>query len=264
MSLTDNSPTGFMDVASVGRELGLDELGVMRLLARQDLKATRVGLDGPWRVAAAEVGRYIGAGAIGVKPVSAIGGRWFNDNAEQGAAEGVANAVLGVAMAQVPEKLAPEQLAKHDLPLFLTPAITALLDMPVQEPSWVRLPGPSPLDHFKTNRELYVAMGIRAMAARELQEGRYSRDGFKSASVVPKMLDAPIRTLYQHGQPVYNEIATNAATRFLAGGISMSKLFSVPSGHPGIPAEQKRIFFTLPHTAIANKAQIVRAYFLAF
>jgi hypothetical protein len=71
--------TGFLPIVAVAGELGISEIAVSRLIARQRIKAVRLGMDGPWRISSEELSRYIGIGAPDLTP-PAFRADWFDHN----------------------------------------------------------------------------------------------------------------------------------------------------------------------------------------
>ena len=120
MVATAISPTGFLTIDQTAGELGIDPLGIQRLIARNRIKASRIGADGPYRVAASELARYIGTNAPDLHgPKLTANGEFVTADTLWPAQQFVKD-LLTAAQDQIP---AEPPANAGDVPLTFTPAM---------------------------------------------------------------------------------------------------------------------------------------------
>jgi len=214
--------TGQLTVSAVAADLGVAPLAVKRLIARRRLKAVRLGPDGEWRIAAAEVARYIEAGAPDFA-FPETDGPWL---AGVRSADGFAQSIRDAADEQIPDE-APAVREGQAVPIQLTAAVLAVIQGPPRGPFGVQIRTP-----FVDWRVAYLADLVRKAAYQTMRVS----------------LQPPLQRLYDTPD-AYTRILAEAAPQVLSGAISMSKQYLVDVA-PGVK-EWRPFQFELTHQRLA-------------
>ena len=229
-----DTATGLLTVEAVAAELGTSPLAVARLIARRQLKAVPLGTSGNRRVLAAEVTRYVAAGAPGFD-MPATTARWFADIP---LAANFADAIREAANEQLPAK-APAVAEGQAVPLRITPAINAVVLGQAKGP-W----GAAVQTGFPDWRTAYLVDLVRGHGEK-----------------IVAMKAAPLKALYADPE-AYTRIVGEAVALTLAGAISLSKSYLVEA--PGRVPEWVPVQFELPHAALAAGSTMATVLDLAF
>jgi len=214
--------TGQLTLAAAALDLGVAPLAVKRLIARRRLRAVRLGPNGEWRIAAAEVARYIEAGAPDFA-FPETDGPWL---AGVRSADGFAQAIRDAAADQIPNE-PPAVREGQAVPIQLTPAVLAVIQGPPRGPFGVQMKTP-----FVDWRVAYLVDLMRKAA--------YQTMGVS--------LEPPLQRLYDTPD-AYTRVLAQAAPQVLGGAISMSKMYLVEVS-PGI-GDWRPIHFELSHQRLA-------------
>jgi len=228
-----DTATGLLTVEAVAAELGTSPLAVARLVARRQLRAVPLGTSGNRRVLAAEVTRYVAAGAPDFD-MPPTGARWFADIQY---AANFADAIRDAAKDQLPLK-APVVAEGQAVPLGITPAIVAVIQGQAKGPwgATAKLP-------FPDWRTAYLVDLVRGHAEKGLA-----------------MKAAPLKALYADPES-YMRVIGAAVALTLAGSIGMSKSYLVDA--TGVPTWVS-FQFELPHAALAPGSTMATVLDFAF
>jgi len=238
--------TDQLTVAEAARELELKDRGsrtaelvMMRMIARRRIRASRIGPGGPWRIAAAEISRFIQAGAPDIAPPPIESG-WFAPPEAGTLARSFVAAIIDAAADQVPEKLP----AERTVAVSTSPALRAVLDAQPPAPR-ARIRGRDSAPQFATWVQAYLVDGLR-----------------KIAQNVVGHVGGGLRALY--ASPEAYEAATAAAVRKLrAGRIAFTRLYPGVAGDPA-QSSAVRVQFLLPHSRLMTPAVEAAAVERAF
>ena len=236
MATQTDSPetsTRLLAVEAVAAELGTTPLAIARLIARRQFRAVPLGISGNRRVLAAEVVRFVGAGAPGFD-MPPTGARWFADIS---LAANFAAAIRDAAADQLPLK-APAVAEGQAVPLRITPAINAVVLGQAKGP-W----GSTVQTGFPDWRVAYLVSLVRGHAEKALA-----------------MKAAPLAALYASPEE-YTRTIGAAVALTLAGSIGMSKSYLVDA--TGVPTWVS-FQFELPHAALAPGSTMTTVLDLAF
>lgn len=162
-SATPGGATGFLTIADAAAELTTSELAVARLNARGRLGAVRLGLDGPWRISCANLGRYIGAGAPDLKP-PVFSGDWFDHNGTAAGKAQFAEAMDKAIMAVMPEKAPADERETWQQSQAMEielPASAAMLQLAQKPIDWTFTPPSARTSDFPDVAAAYFVEVIR-------------------------------------------------------------------------------------------------------
>jgi transcriptional regulator with XRE-family HTH domain len=236
--------SGFLSLAAVAAELETTELAIARIISRRALPASRVGADGPFRVAAAELAGYIGRNCPDLAPPSIAQG-WIADDADRAHQLGYAfyESIIAAAADQVrPKEEAPSADPSKPIPLKLTDAIRAAI---LKKPPKSIVTPRHPPRLFPDMRCAYIVTTLRTLAR---------------AILNVKSPERQIVRLYESPE-AYQATTAEAVKTFLARSLSFTSmhLFGKP--------EQKTwtaFQYSLAHTVLAAPPTMDVALALAF
>jgi hypothetical protein len=127
---------GYLELGDVAATLAIAELHVKRLIARGHLMASRVGVDGPFRVAEAGLQKYIAANCPDLRGPK-LEGIWFDgrddylaDRLIQAVIDAAADQVLPIEKVEAMFADASVGTKSIDVLLRVTPAIATVLAAP--------------------------------------------------------------------------------------------------------------------------------------
>ena len=174
--------SGFLTVSDAAAELEVSELAVKRLVARQRIKAVQLGQDGPLRIAAAELARYMGTNAPDLQ-MPDLSGSYFSDASTRigfGQFEGAMQPLVTASLpTMAPADTRPnwQQSAALEVELRVTPAMLAAARKPIdfsfappsdEAPEWVDMA------HAYFTQELRDIMGAMLPSIKPRLETLYA------------------------------------------------------------------------------------------
>jgi len=237
---------GLLTLDAAADELDITAIGVQRLIARGQLRATRLGQkpDAPWRIAATEVARYVEAGAPDFD-CPPLGAGWFADPHDlHRRAVGLLAAVKAATAldGQLPDAADGPPTADPSKPVVLriSANIRRALDHPLPT-STVPSDAPDLAAIYGTAKVAYAVFKLR----------QHARDAIGFDGRTP-----PIRRLY--ATPAEYQRFTGEAVRlFLAGSMQFGQSYAARGG--------TRVWrFVLPHRKIATGPVVKSALAIAF
>jgi excisionase family DNA binding protein len=236
--------TGLLDVAAAAGVLGSTALAVKRLIARNRLRAVRLGAGKVWRIDADEIRRYVAAGAPDFDPPPRGNDEpWFQNIRS---AAHFPQAVINAAADQAPEIMPANVPEGGAVQLRITPAIAAAIKGRPAIFVGDTLTVPADADAvFPDWRTAYLVERVHRFALEVLGTG----DG-----------SPPLARFYESPR-TYLHIVDAAIRQTLAGAISFGKVYAWMDR--GLPV-QRQISFELPHAVLAPPTTMATVLSLAF
>lgn len=229
--MATETTSGYMGLDKAAAELEISPLEVKRLIARERLTATQLGTTGPWRIAGAELGRFIGAGAPDLK-MPRISGGWFDSDDTSWAASQfhdrlIKAVTLGLGNTP-PTGDGPFEIKS------VTPAMRHAMTRPAEKRLTPRQHEPTFIDAF----HVWAVERVRFFAKRAIDKPGTDR----------------LATLYASPDD-YAQVTTQAVAELLKSNIAFSYTF---------PGHYKTYRYSVPLSIMldtARRTQILQAAF---
>jgi len=242
--MSATAEVGLLTLDAAADELGVASLAVQRLVARGQLRATRLGQkpDAPWRIDAAALRSYIISGAPDFD-CPALQGGWFDDPDRLGDHAHAFCKAIGEAArrdGQIPDR-------DDGPPKGAVPEKPIALRMTASVQRVANAKPPEALARYGDRRTAYLVAQVRLAAKAVIRfDGR--------TPAIAKLYHSPAR---------YQEIVAEAGRQLLAGVMPAGcELYMVSGSAPG--SAWRSFHFQLRHALLATGSRMSKVVSLAF
>ncbi len=250
-----STTVALMNLSEVAHDLSVTPLEVLRLIARKQLRATRLGDSGPYRVTVANLEDYVNRGAADLRlPEYTADRAWFDDSLAH-LADGFSTAIVEASAEQVPSD---EALRGH----FETDPRSSTLDYTLKVRGAVAevLKRPVPVSPFTPRTEQTDSRFLdwaEAFATYTLRKtARQAIQGRNQAAPL-------LTTLYQSPKD-FTAITGEAYAAAAKRNIVFSKMFSFTGGPFGLIPVQRRAMFVFSLANLFTASAMQRLLRVAF